>query len=93
VELHRGSPSGAADEPSWSATAVQPKARFGASVCARGDVTGDGYDDVLLCAPRRRLDREVLRPAAPVRDHRQRSARRAGIQPEIVPSGVRIRPW
>jgi len=49
--LYRGSPSGLATSPAWTAESDQVGAEFGTSVATAGDVNRDGYSDVLVGAP------------------------------------------
>ena len=48
--LYRGSPSGLAPNPSWTAESDQAQARFGYSLSTCGDYNGDGYSDVVIGA-------------------------------------------
>ena len=49
--VYRGSTSGLAISPAWSAEGNQEDALFGRASTA-GDVNGDGYDDVIIGAPK-----------------------------------------
>ena len=49
--LYKGSASGLATSPSWSAESNQAGANFGTSVASAGDVNGDGFSDVIIGAP------------------------------------------
>jgi hypothetical protein len=46
--LYRGSASGLATTPAWTAESDQVNAFFGCSVALAGDVNGDGYSDVVI---------------------------------------------
>ncbi len=50
--LYLGSPSGPAATPAWLAEGDQPGDEFGRSVATAGDVSGDGYSDVIVGVPR-----------------------------------------
>jgi len=52
VFAYYGSSSGLAGEAHWTAESNQSDSDFGASAAAAGDVNGDGYDDVIVGAPR-----------------------------------------
>jgi hypothetical protein len=49
--VYLGSPTGLAGTPSWMAAGGQMEAAFGSSVASAGDVSGDGYGDVIVGAP------------------------------------------
>jgi hypothetical protein len=49
--VYRGSASGLAAAPAWTAESNQASSRLGAAVSAAGDVNGDGYTDALVGAP------------------------------------------
>ena len=49
--VYRGSTSGLAVSPAWSAEGNQENARFGTSVSTAGDVNNDGYNDIIVGAP------------------------------------------
>lgn len=49
--LFLGSSTGLSNEPPWRAKGQQAHARLGTCVASAGDVNGDGYDDVITCAP------------------------------------------
>ena len=50
--LFLGSPDGPSKLPDWTAEGSQAFANFGASLAGADDVNGDGYDDVIVGAPR-----------------------------------------
>jgi hypothetical protein len=50
--LYHGSPRGLRPSPGWVAEGDQPGGWFGRSVSTAGDVNGDGYDDVIVGAPK-----------------------------------------
>ena len=50
--LYLGSASGLGVAPAWMAEGNQPGIQFGLSVALAGDVTGDGFADALVGAPR-----------------------------------------
>ncbi|RPI48080.1 MAG: hypothetical protein EHM56_14220, partial [Chloroflexi bacterium] len=52
VFCYYGSSSGLAGEPHWTAESDRTDSDFGISAAAAGDVNGDGYDDVVVGAPR-----------------------------------------
>jgi len=58
--LFLGSESGLEDDPAWIAEGDQTSAEFGYAVAGAGDVNGDGYDDVIVGAPRCAMHAEVL---------------------------------
>jgi hypothetical protein len=49
--LFLGSPSGPAASPAWTWEPNQASAHAGARVAPAGDVNGDGFADLLVCAP------------------------------------------
>ncbi|RPI49580.1 MAG: hypothetical protein EHM56_12155, partial [Chloroflexi bacterium] len=51
VSLFPGGPGGLADTPTWHAGGGKQSARFGAALCAAGDLNGDGYGDLVVGAP------------------------------------------
>ena len=48
--VYQGSAGGLAIAPAWTAEGNQAGAQFGASVGTAGDVSGDGYSDVIVGA-------------------------------------------
>lgn len=52
VYVYLGSSSGLSTTASWSVEANQSSSEFGWSVASAGDVDGDGYDDVIIGAPK-----------------------------------------
>jgi hypothetical protein len=50
--VYYGSASGLSQTPDWVAEGNKDSAEFGNSVSTAGDVNGDGYDDVIVVAPR-----------------------------------------
>jgi len=50
--LYRGGAQGLARNPTWVVDGGQELALLGATVAGAGDVNGDGFDDVLVAAPR-----------------------------------------
>jgi hypothetical protein len=49
---YRGGRDGIAASADWQLVGEQPGARFGAAVAAAGDVDADGFDDIVVGAPR-----------------------------------------
>ena len=49
--VYHGSATGLGAGPAWTADGGQDYAEFGTSVATAGDVTGDGYSDVIIGAP------------------------------------------
>lgn len=48
VYLYRGGPQGPGPQPVWQAQGVNPGDWFGYSLCAPGDLDGDGYADLVV---------------------------------------------
>jgi len=48
--LYLGSPAGPSPTPSWIGSVAQSGSDYGNNVSTVGDVNGDGYDDVMVCA-------------------------------------------
>ncbi|MCB9665833.1 MAG: tandem-95 repeat protein [Alphaproteobacteria bacterium] len=49
--VFHGSAGGLSTTPAWTAEGDQADARFGWAVTGGGDLNGDGYGDVVVCAP------------------------------------------
>ena len=52
VWVYHGSATGLGSSPDWTGRGVESWARFGRALAGAGDVNGDGYDDLLIGAPR-----------------------------------------
>ncbi|MBN2098473.1 MAG: FG-GAP repeat protein, partial [Dehalococcoidia bacterium] len=50
--VYHGSASGLSTSPDWTAESDMARSYFGYCVGTAGDVNGDGYDDVIISAPR-----------------------------------------
>jgi hypothetical protein len=48
VYVYRGGPAGPGPQPVWSAEGKEPGDWFGYSLCAPGDLDGDGYADLVV---------------------------------------------